>query len=55
MRLGVVLDHGGGALEEMTKSFRFGVATWLGLLVGMVGKVVLAFVMVGIFVVALLV
>ncbi|MDG1945081.1 MAG: TIGR01777 family oxidoreductase [Halioglobus sp.] len=30
LRLGVVLDDGGGALAEMTKSFRFGVASWLG-------------------------
>ena len=30
LRLGVVLDAGGGALVEMTKSFRFGVASWLG-------------------------
>jgi uncharacterized protein (TIGR01777 family) len=30
LRLGVVLDSGGGALAEMAKSFRFGVASWLG-------------------------
>ncbi|MCB1703909.1 MAG: TIGR01777 family oxidoreductase [Halioglobus sp.] len=30
LRLGVVLDSGGGALEEMAKSFHFGVASWLG-------------------------
>jgi len=30
LRLGVVLDHGGGALAEMAQSFRFGVASWLG-------------------------
>jgi hypothetical protein len=30
LRLGVVLDQDGGALEEMAKSFRFGVASWLG-------------------------
>ncbi len=30
LRLGVVLDTGGGALAEMAKSFRFGVASWLG-------------------------
>ncbi len=30
LRLGVVLDHGGGALQEMTQSFRLGVASWLG-------------------------
>jgi len=30
LRLGVVLDRDGGALVEMAKSFRFGVASWLG-------------------------
>lgn len=30
LRLGVVLDGGGGALAEMTKSFRLGIASWLG-------------------------
>jgi uncharacterized protein (TIGR01777 family) len=30
LRLGVVLDSDGGALAEMAKSFRFGVASWLG-------------------------
>lgn len=30
LRLGVVLDSGGGALMEMAKSFRVGVASWLG-------------------------
>lgn len=30
LRLGVVLDHGGGALVEMVKSFRLGIASWLG-------------------------
>ncbi len=30
LRLGVVLDTGGGALAEMATSFRFGVASWLG-------------------------
>ncbi|MEZ5502395.1 MAG: TIGR01777 family oxidoreductase [Halioglobus sp.] len=30
LRLGVVLDQDGGALAEMAKSFRFGVASWLG-------------------------
>ena len=34
---------------------RIGVATWIGLMIGMVAKVALAFVMIGIFVVALLV
>jgi uncharacterized protein len=30
LRLGVVLDHGGGALQEMATSYRLGVASWLG-------------------------
>tara|TARA_R110002049_G_scaffold85550_19_gene217516 strand:+ start:1073 stop:1996 length:924 start_codon:yes stop_codon:yes gene_type:complete len=30
LRLGVVLDSGGGALSEMSKSFKLGVASWLG-------------------------
>ena len=30
LRLGVVLDHGGGALQEMLKSFQFGIGSWLG-------------------------
>jgi uncharacterized protein len=30
MRFGVVLDSGGGALVEMARPFRFGVASWMG-------------------------
>jgi uncharacterized protein (TIGR01777 family) len=30
LRFGVVLDHDGGALVEMEKSFRLGVASWIG-------------------------
>ena len=30
LRLGVVLDADGGALQEMARPFRFGVANWLG-------------------------
>ncbi len=30
LRLGVALDSGGGALPEMVKSFKLGVASWLG-------------------------
>lgn len=37
------------------RALRVGVATWLGILAGMLAKVVIAFVMVGIFVIALLV
>ncbi len=29
-RLGVVLDRGGGAMEQMARPFRLGVANWLG-------------------------
>ena len=42
------------ARRDEVRAMRVGIATWLGLLVGMIAKVVLAFVMVGIFVVALL-
>jgi hypothetical protein len=40
-------DHG--------RALHVGVATWLGILAGMVSKVVIAFMMVGVFIVALLV
>lgn len=30
LRLGVVLDNGGGALQEMAQSFRLGIASWMG-------------------------
>jgi uncharacterized protein (TIGR01777 family) len=30
LRLGVVLDSGGGAFSQMAQSFNFGVASWLG-------------------------
>ena len=39
-------DHG--------QALKVGVATWLGIIVGMVSKVVIAFVMIGVFIVALL-
>jgi uncharacterized protein YqgC (DUF456 family) len=41
------------ARRNQTQALRVGVATWLGLLAGMLAKVVIAFVMVGIFLVAL--
>lgn len=41
-------------LRDHRQAARVGVATWVGLMVGLVAKVVIAFVMVGIFVVALL-
>lgn len=43
------------ARRDQRNALRVGVATWLGLLAGMLAKVVIAFMMVGIFVVALLV
>ena len=30
LRLGVVLDQGGGAMVEMARPFRFGIANWMG-------------------------
>ena len=30
LRLGVVLDRDGGAMEEMARPFKFGVANWIG-------------------------
>lgn len=43
------------ARRDERKAVHVGVATWLGIMAGMVAKVVIAFVMVGIFIVALLV
>lgn len=43
------------ARRDERKAVHVGVATWLGIMAGMVAKVVIAFMMVGIFVVALLV
>lgn len=43
------------ARREHGRALHVGVATWIGLMVGMLAKFVLAFVMIGIFVVALLV
>ena len=42
------------ARKDQRNAVRVGVATWLGIMVGLVAKVVLAFVMIGIFVAALL-
>jgi uncharacterized protein YqgC (DUF456 family) len=41
------------ALRNHGNAMRVGAATWLGIMVGMLAKVVLAFMMVGVFVVAL--
>lgn len=43
------------AHRDERRAVRVGVATWLGLLAGLLAKVVLAFVMVGLFVAALLI
>ena len=43
------------ARRDHANAARVGVATWFGIMVGLVAKVVLAFVMVGIFIAALLV
>jgi uncharacterized protein YqgC (DUF456 family) len=42
------------ARREHAGALKVGMATWIGLMVAMVAKVVIAFVMIGIFVVALL-
>lgn len=43
------------AQNDHTRAVRVGVATWVGIMVGLIAKVVLAFIMVGIFVSALLI
>jgi uncharacterized protein YqgC (DUF456 family) len=43
------------ARREHGQALRVGIATWIGLLAGMLAKFILAFAMIGIFVVALLV
>ncbi len=43
------------AQKDQTRAVRVGVATWLGVMLGLLAKVVLAFVMVGLFVAALLI
>ena len=42
------------ARRDQRQALTVGVATWVGIMVGLIAKVVLAFVMIGIFVVALL-
>jgi hypothetical protein len=42
------------AQKDQKRAVKVGVATWVGIIVGLIAKVVLAFVMVGIFVAALL-
>lgn len=43
------------AQKDQHRAVRVGVATWLGIMVGLLAKVVLAFIMVGLFVAALLI
>lgn len=43
------------AREDQSRAVKVGVATWVGIMVGLIAKVVLAFIMVGIFVAALLI
>jgi uncharacterized protein YqgC (DUF456 family) len=43
------------ARKDQSQAVKVGVSTWLGIMAGLLAKVVLAFVMIGIFVVALLV
>ncbi len=43
------------ARKDQGRAVKVGVATWVGIMVGLIAKVVLAFVMVGIFVAALLI
>ena len=43
------------ARKDQTRAVKVGVATWVGIMVGLIAKVVLAFIMVGIFVAALLI
>ncbi|MEO7850986.1 MAG: DUF456 domain-containing protein [Rubrivivax sp.] len=42
------------ALRDQRRALHVGVSTWLGIMVGLIAKVVIAFVMIGMFVVALI-
>jgi uncharacterized protein YqgC (DUF456 family) len=42
------------AQKDQARAMKVGLATWLGIMVGMIAKVVIAFMMIGIFIVALL-
>jgi uncharacterized protein YqgC (DUF456 family) len=42
------------ARRDQQRALKVGVATWLGIMAGLVSKVVIAFVMIGVFIVALL-
>ncbi len=43
------------ARQDETRAFKVGLATWIGIMVGLIAKVVIAFVMVGVFVGALVI
>jgi hypothetical protein len=43
------------ARKDQSRAVKVGVATWVGIMVGLIAKVVLAFIMVGVFVAALLI
>jgi len=43
------------ARKDQNRAVKVGLATWVGILVGLIAKVVLAFIMLGIFVAALLI
>ena len=43
------------ARKDETRAIKVGVATWIGIMLGLIAKVVLAFVMVGVFAAALLI
>jgi uncharacterized protein YqgC (DUF456 family) len=43
------------ARKDETRAIKVGVATWIGMMLGLIAKVVLAFVMVGVFAAALLI
>jgi hypothetical protein len=49
----MVRDQGQPLAARVGCDVHVGVATWLGIMAGMIAKVVIAFVMVGLFVVAL--
>jgi len=42
------------ARRDQQRALKVGVATWLGIMAGLVSKVVIAFVMIGVFIAALL-
>jgi uncharacterized protein YqgC (DUF456 family) len=43
------------ARKDQSRAVKVGISTWIGIMVGLIAKVVLAFIMVGIFVAALLI